>query len=119
MARSVFGLLISLLSGKGMPVGTSTSGPIGVVKSGAEVASSNDLAAVMAGGQLSEGAGRDPGRDQRWRTLHSAFHLLWYCSGRRDHHLSKSLVNNLDRESIRHHGFLVIVIVASMIVIIV
>lgn len=47
-ARSVFGLLIGLVLGKGPPAGTSMSGPIGVVKTGAEVVRSSDLGAVVA-----------------------------------------------------------------------
>lgn len=47
-ARSIIGLLMGFLFGKGLPAGTSMSGPIGVVKSGAEVVSSSDFAAVVA-----------------------------------------------------------------------
>lgn len=47
-ARSILGLLIGLLFGNGLPAGTSMSGPIGVLKSGADVVSTSDLAAVVA-----------------------------------------------------------------------
>jgi len=47
-ASSIFGLLIGFLFGKGLPAGTSMSGPIGVVKTGAQVVSSSDFAAVVA-----------------------------------------------------------------------
>lgn len=47
-ASSIFGLLIDLLIGKGVPAGVSMSGPIGVVKAGADVVSSSDFAAVVA-----------------------------------------------------------------------
>ena len=47
-ARSIIGLLTGFIFGKGLPAGTSMSGPIGVVKSGAEVVSSSDFAAVVA-----------------------------------------------------------------------
>ena len=47
-ARSIVGLLVGVLFGKGLPAGTSMSGPIGVVKTGAEVVSSSDFAAVVA-----------------------------------------------------------------------
>jgi len=47
-SRSIFGLLLGFISGKGLPAGTSMSGPIGVVKSGAEVVSTSDFAAVVA-----------------------------------------------------------------------
>ena len=47
-AKSIFGLLFGIINGKGLPAGTSMSGPIGVVKSGAEVVSSNDFAAIVA-----------------------------------------------------------------------
>ena len=47
-ARSIFGLLLTLLSGKGLPAGTSMSGPIGVVKTGADVVKSSDFSAVVA-----------------------------------------------------------------------
>ena len=49
LAHSITGLMLGLLLRKGIPVGTSTSGPIGVVnKSGAEVLSKLDFAAVVA-----------------------------------------------------------------------
>jgi len=47
-SSSIFGLLLGFISGKGLPAGTSMSGPIGVVKSGAEVVSKSDFAAVVA-----------------------------------------------------------------------
>lgn len=47
-ASSIVGLLVSFVFGKGLPAGTSMSGPIGVVKTGAEVVSSSDFAAVVA-----------------------------------------------------------------------
>ena len=47
-ARSITGLLVGMLLGKGLPVGTSMSGPIGVVKSGADVVKSSDFSAVVA-----------------------------------------------------------------------
>lgn len=47
-ASSIFGLLLGFLFGKGLPAGTSMSGPIGVLKSGADVVSSSDLSAVVA-----------------------------------------------------------------------
>ena len=47
-ASSLFGLLFDLLIGKGVPAGVSMSGPIGVVKAGADVVSSSDFAAVVA-----------------------------------------------------------------------
>eukprot|EP00970_Alexandrium_tamarense_P005945 scaffold996_cov190-Alexandrium_tamarense.AAC.20 len=47
-ASSIFGLLIGLLFGKGLPAGTSMSGPIGVVKSGADVVKTSDLPAIVA-----------------------------------------------------------------------
>ena len=47
-AGSITKLLIGLLFGKGLPAGASMSGPIGVVKAGADVVSSSDLAAIVA-----------------------------------------------------------------------
>eukprot|EP00584_Thalassiosira_punctigera_P026441 CAMPEP_0172577492 /NCGR_PEP_ID=MMETSP1067-20121228/138257_1 /TAXON_ID=265564 ORGANISM="Thalassiosira punctigera, Strain Tpunct2005C2" /NCGR_SAMPLE_ID=MMETSP1067 /ASSEMBLY_ACC=CAM_ASM_000444 /LENGTH=606 /DNA_ID=CAMNT_0013370179 /DNA_START=34 /DNA_END=1854 /DNA_ORIENTATION=+ len=47
-ARSIVGLLLGFALGKGLPAGASMSGPIGVVKSGAEVVSKSDFAAVVA-----------------------------------------------------------------------
>ncbi|KAL7528663.1 hypothetical protein ACHAWF_002655 [Thalassiosira exigua] len=47
-ARSIFGLLAGFAFGKGLPAGTSMSGPIGVVKTGAQVVSQSDFAAVVA-----------------------------------------------------------------------
>lgn len=47
-ASSIFGLLFDLLIGRGVPAGVSMSGPIGVVKAGADVVSSSDFAAVVA-----------------------------------------------------------------------
>eukprot|EP00578_Thalassiosira_sp_NH16_P028669 CAMPEP_0181085308 /NCGR_PEP_ID=MMETSP1071-20121207/5163_1 /TAXON_ID=35127 /ORGANISM="Thalassiosira sp., Strain NH16" /LENGTH=605 /DNA_ID=CAMNT_0023167107 /DNA_START=1 /DNA_END=1819 /DNA_ORIENTATION=- len=47
-ARSIVGLLIGMLFGKGLPAGTSMSGPIGVLKSGADVVRTSDFAAVVA-----------------------------------------------------------------------
>jgi len=47
-ARSIVGLLVAMLSGKGLPAGTAMSGPIGVIKSGAEVVKTSDVAAVAA-----------------------------------------------------------------------
>jgi len=46
-ARSITGLLVGMLLGKGLPAGTSMSGPIGVVKSGADVVKSSDFSAVI------------------------------------------------------------------------
>jgi len=46
-ARSIFSLLGSLVSGRGTPAGQSVSGPIGVLKSGADVVSTNDISAVI------------------------------------------------------------------------
>ena len=47
-AGSITKLLIGMLFGKGLPAGASMSGPIGVVKAGADVVSSSDLAAIVA-----------------------------------------------------------------------
>jgi membrane-associated protease RseP (regulator of RpoE activity) len=47
-AGSISKLLIGMLFGKGLPAGASMSGPIGVVKAGADVVSSSDLAAIVA-----------------------------------------------------------------------
>ena len=47
-AGSITKLLVGVLFGKGLPAGASMSGPIGVVKAGADVVSSSDLAAVVA-----------------------------------------------------------------------
>mmetsp|Transcript_49552 Transcript_49552/g.149355 ORF Transcript_49552/g.149355 Transcript_49552/m.149355 type:complete len:653 (-) Transcript_49552:150-2108(-) len=46
-ARSVFQLLGGLLMGKGAPAGQSVSGPIGVIKAGSDVVSTNDFRAVV------------------------------------------------------------------------
>lgn len=47
-ASQTFGLLFDLLIGKGVPAGVSMSGPVGVVKAGADVVKSSDFAAVVA-----------------------------------------------------------------------
>lgn len=47
-AGAISKLLIGMLFGKGLPAGTSMSGPIGVVKAGADVVSSSDLGAIVA-----------------------------------------------------------------------
>eukprot|EP00985_Skeletonema_marinoi_P017366 scaffold9474_cov114-Skeletonema_marinoi.AAC.20 len=47
-AGSITKLLVGVLFGKGLPAGASMSGPIGVVKAGADVVSSSDLAAIVA-----------------------------------------------------------------------
>ncbi len=47
-AKSIFGLLLDLLFGKGLPAGTSMSGPIGVISTGSEVVSSRDIATIVA-----------------------------------------------------------------------
>lgn len=47
-ARSVVGLLIGIVAGKGLPAGASMSGPIGIVKTGAEVVGTSDIWAVAA-----------------------------------------------------------------------
>ena len=47
-AKSIVGLLIGIISGKGLPAGTSMSGPIGVVKTGATVVGTQDVWAVVA-----------------------------------------------------------------------
>jgi len=47
-ARSITGLLVGMLLGQGLPAGTSMSGPIGVVKSGADVVKSSDFSAVIS-----------------------------------------------------------------------
>jgi len=47
-AGSITKLLIGILFGKGLPAGASMSGPIGVVKAGADVVSSSDFAAIVA-----------------------------------------------------------------------
>lgn len=47
-AGSITKLLVGMLFGKGLPAGASMSGPIGVVKAGADVVSSSDLAAIVA-----------------------------------------------------------------------
>lgn len=47
-AGSITKLLIGMLLGKGLPAGASMSGPIGVVKAGADVVSSSDFAAIVA-----------------------------------------------------------------------
>ncbi len=47
-AGSITKLLIGVLFGKGLPAGASMSGPIGVVKAGADVVKTSDVAAVVA-----------------------------------------------------------------------
>mmetsp|Transcript_28596 Transcript_28596/g.51694 ORF Transcript_28596/g.51694 Transcript_28596/m.51694 type:complete len:603 (-) Transcript_28596:109-1917(-) len=47
-ARSIIGLLLGFLFGNGLPAGTSMSGPIGVVKTGAAIVSKSDFSAVVA-----------------------------------------------------------------------
>jgi membrane-associated protease RseP (regulator of RpoE activity) len=47
-ARSILGLLVGILLGRGLPAGTSMSGPIGVVRSGAEVVGTSDIWAIVA-----------------------------------------------------------------------
>ena len=47
-ARSITGLLVGMLLGEGLPAGTSMSGPIGVVKSGADVVKSSNFSAIVA-----------------------------------------------------------------------
>jgi len=47
-AGSITKLLVGMLFGKGLPAGASMSGPIGVVKAGADVVSSSDFAAIVA-----------------------------------------------------------------------
>ena len=47
-AKSIYSVLLGLLIGKGTPAGISMSGPVGVIKSGADVVKSSDLAAVVA-----------------------------------------------------------------------
>ena len=47
-ARSTVGLLVGMLSGRGLPAGTSMSGPIGVLKTGADVVGTSDVWAVVA-----------------------------------------------------------------------
>lgn len=47
-AKSIYGVLIGLLIGKGTPAGITMSGPVGVIKSGADVVKSSDLSAVVA-----------------------------------------------------------------------
>lgn len=47
-ASSIVGLLLGLLSGRGLPPGAALSGPIGVVRSGAEIVSRSDFSAVVA-----------------------------------------------------------------------
>ena len=46
-ARTILGLIGSLVMGKGTPPGQSLSGPIGVLKTGSDVVSTNDVAAVV------------------------------------------------------------------------
>jgi len=46
-ATSLTGFFASLLSGKGAPAGQSMSGPIGVIRTGADIVSSNDFTAVI------------------------------------------------------------------------
>ncbi len=47
-AGSITKLLVGVLFGQGLPAGASMSGPIGVVKAGADVVKSSDVAAVVA-----------------------------------------------------------------------
>ena len=47
-AKSIVGLLIGIISGTGLPAGSSISGPIGVVKTGATVVGTQDVWAVVA-----------------------------------------------------------------------
>ena len=47
-ANQILGLLFDLVAGKGVPAGVSMSGPIGVVKAGADVVKSSDFTAVVA-----------------------------------------------------------------------
>ena len=46
-ARTILGYVGSLVTGKGTPPGQSLSGPIGVIKTGSDVVSTNDIAAVV------------------------------------------------------------------------
>jgi RIP metalloprotease RseP len=46
-ARTILGYVGSLVTGKGAPPGQSLSGPIGVIKSGSDVVSTKDIAAVV------------------------------------------------------------------------
>ena len=46
-ARSILTLLGSLVAGRGTPAGQSVSGPIGVLKTGTDVVSTNDISAVI------------------------------------------------------------------------
>ncbi len=46
-ARSILALLGSLIAGRGTPVGQTVSGPIGVLKTGTDVVSTNDISAVI------------------------------------------------------------------------
>ena len=46
-ARTILGYVGSLVTGKGAPPGQSLSGPIGVIKTGSDVVSTNDIAAVV------------------------------------------------------------------------
>lgn len=46
-ARSILSLLGNVVSGKGTPAGQSVSGPIGVLKTGADVVATNDVSAVI------------------------------------------------------------------------
>merc|ERR1719273_1908719 len=46
-ATSLSGIFASFVSGKGVPAGQSLSGPIGVVKVGSDVISSNDFSALL------------------------------------------------------------------------
>lgn len=47
-AQSIVGLLVGVLLGKGLPAGTSMSGPLGVIKTGTEVVRSSDFAALVS-----------------------------------------------------------------------
>jgi RIP metalloprotease RseP len=47
-AQSIVGLLIGVLLGKGLPAGTSMSGPLGVIKTGTKVVRSSDFAALVS-----------------------------------------------------------------------
>ncbi len=47
-AQSILGLLFGVLLGKGLPAGTSMSGPLGVIKTGTEVVRGSDFAAIVS-----------------------------------------------------------------------
>ena len=46
-AQGVSGLLGTLLRGKGVPAGQGVSGPVGLIRTGSQVVSSNDLATIL------------------------------------------------------------------------